>query len=387
MRNRRLPHFTIKNRFQKKEESYSDILTEDILRDVCLRVTGLTHYTYEFDDEGYNVGRMAILEYDKMKVFITFSETKANGRNSSFQSVPSALNRYILDSQRRKRICFYFLPSLGNVETNYFLFMYRLMKTAGIEFLNDQESLTQQVKPFNTIADIINSRESNRKRNRSNNSTYITQSSERVAQIFGKTYGASKYETTLLCVAASRLSPSQIDLYEIIEQDLRVLPKSSQEAIERLDKVKLIPTDFTMEKKEFEDKDSLRSPLYTYNLLAKLGPKKCAFCGCEIPELIQGAHIWPVSEIKKKVTASLNKKLEWATDGDNGLWLCENHHKMLDANLIMICEDGHIQYPDDLEKNHKEYIEWATPNVILTQSILTATFLIYLRKRNAVLAT
>ena len=46
-----------------------------------------------------------------------------------------------------KRICFYFLTSSGNVETNYFLFMYRLMKTAGIEFLNDQDFLSQQIQP------------------------------------------------------------------------------------------------------------------------------------------------------------------------------------------------------------------------------------------------
>ncbi len=35
------PHFTIKNRFQKRSELYEDILTEDILRDVCQRITGV----------------------------------------------------------------------------------------------------------------------------------------------------------------------------------------------------------------------------------------------------------------------------------------------------------------------------------------------------------
>ena len=126
-----------------------------------------------------------------------------------------------------------------------------------------------------------------------------------------------------------------------------------------------------------------RSPLYTYNLLAKLGPKKCAFCGCEIPELIQGAHIWAVSEIKKETAVSIDEKIRWATDGDNGLWLCENHHRMLDVNLITIAENGNIEYKEDMEENHRDYIEWSTPNTVLASSVLTAAFLAYLRKRNS----
>lgn len=366
---------------------YSDFLTEDILKDVCLRVTGSEHYTYEFDDEGYNIGRMAVLEYAGAKIYISFSETEARGRNSSFQSVPSALNRYILDNQGNKRMYFYFLPCSGNRETNYFLFMYRLMKTAGIEFLNEQEFLSQQIQPFITIEDIIASRNANRVSNRSNNPTYITQSSERVTQIFGKTYGASKYETTLLCVALSRLTPSQIEVYQICEQNLSVLPKLSRQAIELLGQVKLIPTDLTMERIHFEETNSLRSPLYIFNLLAKLGPKKCAFCGCEIPELIEGAHIWPVEEIKKEAAVSFDEKLKWATDGDNGLWLCGNHHKMLDTNLLRIDEHGNIEYRDDLEENCKDYIERTTPNKILVSSFLTAAFVIYLQKRNASIAS
>lgn len=386
MNNSKLPHFTIKNRFQKKAILYSDFLTEDVLKDVSLKVTGIADYTCEFDNEGYNIGRMALLEYNGTKIYISFSETEAKGRNSSFQSVSSALARYILDNQENKRMCFYFLPASGHIETNYFLFMYRLMMTAEIEFLNDQEFLTQQIQPFTTIADIIASRSVNRVRNRNNNSTYVTQSPMRVTQIFGKTYGASKYETTLLCVALSRITSSQIELYQICEQDLSVLPAVSRQVLELTGKVKLIPTDLTMERNEFEKTDSFRSPLYTYNLLAKLGPKKCAFCGCEIPELVQGAHIWPVADIKKEAGVSIDEKLKWATDGDNGLWLCENHHKMLDANLLIIDEHGYVKYRDSLEENSKSYIEWTTPNKILLPFVLTTHFVIYLQKRNTMMA-
>jgi hypothetical protein len=387
MKNSNLPHFTIKNRFQKKVILYSDFLTEDVLKDVCLIVTGKAHYTYEFDNEGYNIGRMAVLEYNGKKTYISFSETEANGRNSSFQSVPSALARYILDDIENKRMCFYFLPATGHIETDYFMFMYRLMMTAGIEFLNDQDFLTQKIQPFNTIADIIASRNANRGHNRSNNSTYITQSPKRITQIFGKTYGASKYETTLLCVALSHITTSQIELYQICEQDLSVLPALSQQAIESLGKVRLIPTDLTMERNEFEKTNSVRSPRYTYNLLAKLGPKKCAFCGCEIPELIQGAHIWPVADIKKEAGISFDDKLNYATDGDNGLWLCENHHKMLDENLLIIDEHGHAKYRDSLEEKSKDYIRRTTPNNILSTSVFTPGFVFYLHRRNSMTAS
>ena len=67
MSNRCLPHFTIKDKFQKKIMRYSDFLTDKILEDVCLRVTGQRHYTREFDDEGYNIGRLAVLEYNRGK--------------------------------------------------------------------------------------------------------------------------------------------------------------------------------------------------------------------------------------------------------------------------------------------------------------------------------
>src|SRR3989344_8932142 len=123
------PHFTIKNRFQKKDALYRDLLTPEILSDICLKTTGRSDYTYEFDDTGYNIGRLVELEYQGKKNYISISETDIRSRNSSFQSFPSALARYILDENQNKEISFYLHPSIvGNFETPYFVFMYRLMK-------------------------------------------------------------------------------------------------------------------------------------------------------------------------------------------------------------------------------------------------------------------
>ena len=372
------PHFKIHNRFQKRTWLYSELLTPDILADVCKRVTGSVEYTSEFVN-AVNVGRLATLEYHKTIAYISFSETGNEGRNSSFQSFPSALVRYYKDPRPQKRICFYFLPS-GNCETRYFSFMYRLMATAGVELLNAEDVLANTVYPFTTIDDIIAARESNRSRNRSNNSTYLTRSSRSVAQLYGKTYGASKKETTLLCVALSRVTPS-IELYQISEGNLTELPKPDLEVIQMLGKVRIIPTDRTMERNEFVKYDSLRSPTFTYNLLRKLGPKRCALCECEIPELVQGAHIWSVADIKRDHSLSIDHKVEYATDGDNGLWLCENHHKMLDEDLLRISSSGRIAVISSLEDKSKEYISKTTTIVQLTPELFTEGFATYLQRR------
>ena len=376
------PHFVIKNQFQKRSELYSNILTPKILKDVCKRVTDCTEYTREFDNTGYNKGRLATIEYQGRINFVSFSEKNIKGRNSSFQSFPTALVRYHQEQNTNKKIFFYFLSTSGNYETPYFTFMYRLMKTAGVEFLNEEKFLTSMISPFTTIEDIIANRNLSRGRNRSNNPTYLTRSSDNTIQIYGKTYGANKKETTLLCIALSRIATVQIELYQICEQNLSILPQPDLEVIQALGKIKIITTDLTMERNEFETNDSLRSIAYLYNLFTKLGDKKCVFCKCEIPQLIQGAHIWSVADIKKESNLSPEEKLKQAIDGDNGIWLCQNHHKMLDLHLLRITENGKLKIKSDLKQKSVKYINDITRINQLPQEVLTHKFLEYLEKRN-----
>lgn len=376
------PHFTIKNKFQKRKELYKNILTPEILRDVCKRVTGCTNYTYKFDNTGYNKGRLATIEYRGTITYVSFSEKgEITARNSFFQSLTTALIRYYKEAKAKKRICFYFLPYVGNVETSYFKFLYRLMATAGVEFLNEGKSLKQKISPFNTVDDIIAARDKNKNRNKSNNPTNLTRSSEGITQIFGKTYGASKKETVLICLAVSKLE-SQIELYEIREQTLSELPKPDLEIIQSLGNIKVIPTDLTRERNGFEDNNSLRSPKFYYNLLEKFGAKKCAFCECVIPELIEGAHIWPVADIKKAPNLREEKKLKYALDGDNGIWLCENHHRMLDESFLMIDKKGKLKYRSNIKEKPIEFIKGTTPITQLKKDIITPKFVEFLTKRN-----
>lgn len=377
------PHFIIKNKFQKQDTSYRDLLTPKILADISLKVTGRSDYTSEFDDSGYNVGRLVELEYQGKKNYISISETDIRSRNSSFQSFPSALARYILEINPNKEISFYFHPGIkGNYKTPYFIFMYRLMKTAKILFLNEKEYLGQPVDPFTTVADIIANKEQIRNKNKGNKSTYVTRGPNNELQIFGKTYGANKYETTILCLALSEIASSKVQLFQIGEGGLTELPQKAREAIESLGKVEIYTSNRTIEKINFEENDSLRSIEYVYNLLEKLGDKKCAFCGCEIPQIIQGAHIWSVSEIKKDKTLSQEEKLACALDGENGLWLCQNHHKLLDVNILRISENGNVKYRSEINGLNKSFLKNITNQTQLHGSIFSDKFKNYLRKRN-----
>lgn len=378
------PHFTIKNRFQKRSELYEDILTTDILRDVCQRLTGRQDYTVTFDNTGYNIGRLATLNYNGSIRYVSFSEFEIGSRNSFFQSFPSALVKFHQEANPSKNIYFYFLEPDSNIETAYFIFMYRLMITAGTIFLNETDYLTNVITPFNSVSDIIVQRDLNRGRNRGNASSYVTIDENDTLQIFGKTYGANKYETTLLCLAIHKITPYSMELYEIQEGGLRQLPRDARSVILSLG-IDVITSNLVLEKEEFETNDSLRSPTYIYNLLEKLGEKKCSFCDCEIPQIIQGAHIWPVVNIKSANTLDLDTKIQYAIDGDNGLWLCNNHHKLFDINMLYITPDGRLKYKTNIEQNHEEYLKNFTINKRLPNEILNPTFIDYLNKRNGML--
>ena len=362
------------------------------MADVCTKITGLSEYTFEFVENDYsddflpgiyNKGRLAILQYQDNVSYISFSEKEIGGRNSSVQSVPTAFNMFYLNEYSKKRLYYYFLCNVG-AGTDYQLFMYRLMKTVGFTYLNDQEMLGQQITPFSSIEDIIHSRKANTGRNQSNNATYITKSNARQFDVYGKTYGANKYETSMICYAISTLlqANQKATIYEMIEGDLKNLPQPSVDVLGKMGNVNIVSTDMQLEKRAFTENNSLRSPKYIYNLLSHLGRKHCALCNCEIPELIQGAHIWPVAEIKKAPLLSLDDKIKHATSGDNGIWLCENHHKMFDEDLIFINNDGSITYKEDLEEQHVAFINSITTISALPPEVLTEQFLEYLALRN-----
>jgi len=255
------------------------------------------------------------------------------------------------------------------------------MKTVNTVFLNEEDYLGQIYQPFNSISDIIVNRDANRDRNRANASTYASLDETGTLQIFAKTFGANKFESILLALASQYLAEYPVEVYEIQEGNLSILPEPARQLL--IDSgIRVETSDIILERAEFETNDSLRSPTYLYNLLAKLGQRKCCFCECEIPQIVQGAHIWPVASIKRDNSLNLNAKLLHALHEDNGIWLCNNHHKLFDINLLYLLPDGRLKYKTNIDPVHEQFIKGTSILTQLPASILTANFLDYLQKRN-----
>lgn len=98
--------------------------------------------------------------------------------------------------------------------------------------------------------------------------------------------------------------------------------------------------------------------LFRNNIRAKGIPMKCAVCGCDIEVILEAAHLWGVAQIKSESGKVINKlikttdlkdlidnsddnifqndpfykKYVLVNSGDNGIWLCKNHHKLFDDN-------------------------------------------------------
>lgn len=186
MEYRNIPHFVIKVNLQKSKSTgiyFKDIVTPEVLSDVCYRITGQTDFTYEYVDneyqdmfleKSYNKGRIAVMQYKDVVSYISFSELEIGGRNSSVQSVPTAFNLYYSNPYLKKRLYYYFLNVSGNAETDYQILIYRLMSTIGFEFLNANGNLLRRIQRFNSVEDIMFNRRINAGRNKSNNSTFIT---------------------------------------------------------------------------------------------------------------------------------------------------------------------------------------------------------------------
>ena len=104
-------------------------------------------------------------------------------------------------------------------------------------------------------------------------------------------------------------------------------------------------------------------------------------CDCGISEIVQGAHIWPVSKIKKMNTLSLDEKLAYATDGENGLWMCQNHHKMFDSDIIQLSSLGEVLYKKDLSDKDKAYIDSVTTVKKLPCALITPNYADYISRR------
>ena len=75
-------------------------------------------------------------------------------------------------------------------------------------------------------------------------------------------------------------------------------------------------------------------------------------------------------------------KFKHAVDGNNGLWLCQNHHKLFDSNILMLDSNGKLRIKDGLVAKDIAFIRDTTFTTSLDDSILTKEFKWYISKRN-----
>jgi hypothetical protein len=391
------PKFTIcRLGAQKKAQNVDEIITKSVLQDICKRLTHQEKYDIDWVEERIN-GKMFTFETDNTKYYITYTLNRVGGRNSYLQSVPTAFGIFINDAlynTKKSLFCLYFTHHNGNNQTRYHQFIYRLLKSIGVCFINSDEELKGlNVQPYDNVKDLISDREFNTIHNNYNQSSYITDEGS-YYHVYGKTFGANQKETTMLCLALCGISDKPIRLFQISDNDSKYLSDTDIDAIKtyatKFSKVGIEILDDTY---EFEDdneqvpiktdpQSSLRSPRFILNLLEKTGGhKSCSLCQCEIESIIQGAHIYPVQAIKQQTDLSFEERLKMATDKNNGIWLCENHHKLFDRGLIRF-ENGKLKIMPKLNDNDKEFVNTISTIQAIDQNYFTSKMAEYFKKRD-----
>lgn len=380
---------------QDKVPNVDTIIRNTDLRNICKRLTGKTEYDIQWVEQRIK-GKMFTFETDKCKYFITFTPNEVKSRNSYLQSVPTAFGLYLNESiqtNKKCQFCLYFPKYTGENQTRYHKLIYRLLVSMGVNFINADEGLRGlKLQEYSSVQELIRDRESNRERNSGNQSSYITDEGL-YYHVYGKTFGANQKETTMLCLALCRISEKPIRLFQISDNDSTNLSSNDIKAVnlfaQNYGKVSIDILDDTY---EFENEnegqpstsqeESLRNPRFIFNLLEKTGGHKlCSLCNCQVESIIQGAHIYPVSAIKKRNDINFEEKLKLATDKDNGIWLCENHHKLFDKGLLRF-ENGKMQLMPKLNDRDRDFVESISTSHEIEKKYYTPRMAFFFSKRD-----
>ena len=171
---------------------------------------------------------------------------------------------------------------------------------------------------------------------------------------------------------------------------------------------------FMNEKKKADDvysrykqKGELRNQILFRNNLRKKGvPMECPLCGEDNAPILDAAHLYEVNMVKKATLKEINefiknnnldeiidadsqykneefyKKYCIVNSGDNGIWLCKNHHGLFDKNYYCFeSENGKIVLHFKDEESKKDFLKTVKKDCKLIDSILTNATKAFLRKR------
>lgn len=171
-----------------------------------------------------------------------------------------------------------------------------------------------------------------------------------------------------------------------------------------------ILSEIDREKRQFEiamQNNILRNQeLFKNNIRKKGVLTKCYLCGCECEEILEAAHLWNITDIKaansREIGDIINnkdmkdlldpknphykelfyKKYMLANSGDNGIWLCRNHHGFFDSNYYCFnSQTGKVIIKNCASKESRIMFSMITPNKELPKEILTTKTKLFLVKR------
>ena len=385
-----IPKFKIRSLSVSRKATYQfrEIMTEDVLMEIAKKLTNQDIYEVEWLEKR-NEGRYIFLETDEHVYFISISNYGlVTGRNSYMQNVATAYTDFLnFQTDKSKEFCYYSVYYEGNNKTNLLKFYYKLMKTFGCRFINEDYIMGGHIinTPYTTVKEIIRSRNALRVTNLSNQSSYITEEGD-FYHFYGKTFGANSKETVLICYALSAIADKTIRLFQIADNDSVSLGKEDQKMIEMLGKIEIVGVgyDFDENSNELKEKDpnDIRDQVrFNFNLLSRLGEKQCIMCDCKIDSLIHAAHVWPIASIKGDTNLSLEEKREHAISEHNGVWLCQNHHKLFDMNFISINHNSSV-INQNLSECNKNFLEYITTKLFIPENYITREFNNYLNRRH-----
>lgn len=316
---------------------YIDISNSDI-QSVLRRLNINDDYTV---DTVVRYGRNLIIHYQNSKTYVLLSGNEASGRNSFLnQYTATVLYKFVKDDSEEKKLHAFLLDTSSKAKTAYMIDTYRMLKTIGIDILNEDElNLPEHISPYRTIDEWKNARDERKKYNPANKSTYILVNADSV-NIYGKAFGANGKESTFICCVIAKLAQEEgkdVHLFQVEDNNVSQLSINDHELLVYYGvKVqpsiisKFVPSQYTV----LEEIGSIRDQAtFQYNLLNKYGDKKCLICGNNIEELIIASHIHRIADIKNS-NISFEEKCKLAVDPDNGFWLCANHDKMFENGLI-----------------------------------------------------
>ena len=184
----------------------------------------------------YNVGNLIKVRFEQAVFYVSIAIPNNDGRNSYFQQVGPAYRQFLEESNPKKDFVFYALPKsrpddFGRVLTHYHHFMYSILSAAGVDG-NWSEFLGRRPKVFKNIDELVQKRNRLSKKNNNASYAYLDRESDSI-NLFLKTYGASKYESFFMSLAAINIEPKKcIRIFELEEGELTGLPIWASEHIE-----------------------------------------------------------------------------------------------------------------------------------------------------------